>query len=296
MFPRDERELRRCYGRAAAAVLIATLAVQGTAMAAAAVSYRMGQRWLMEPLGREVLNVVVTYPISMLVIGLMLRRNPTPAIARGPTPGPGDLAMTLAASMGLLYLGSILTRLALSGTDTADYANQLVAEQPLWCKLVFTAALAPVFEEIIFRRLLLDRLLFLGDGSAILLSSLFFGLFHTNLYQLLYAFLVGLALGYVRIITGRLGYSIALHMALNLCCGVLIPYLPEQVWTGIAAVSILSVAPVVLARQPWRQLYPGPMDWFTPGDKVRCCLTSVGFWVSAGVLTGLSALFIWMTA
>ena len=51
--------------------------------------------------------------------------------------------------------------------------------------------------------------------AAVLASGLFFGLFHGNLNQFSYAFLLGLFLGFIYVKTGKLGYTIGLHMAIN---------------------------------------------------------------------------------
>ena len=70
-------------------------------------------------------------------------------------------------------------------------------------------------------KMLIDRLNRLGDRPAILLSAFLFALFHGNLYQLFYAFGVGLVFGYVYVRTGRIRYTISIHMLVNCLFGVL---------------------------------------------------------------------------
>ena len=72
-----------------------------------------------------------------------------------------------------------------------------------------------------FRKILIDRAIVFGDKTAILLSGLLFGLFHGNFYQVFYAFGVGCVLAYVYIRTGKIWYSISLHMAVNFFNGFL---------------------------------------------------------------------------
>jgi hypothetical protein len=56
---------------------------------------------------------------------------------------------------------------------------------------------------------------------AVLFSGLFFGLFHGNLNQFAYAFILGLFFGYIYVRTGELKYTIWLHMAVNFIGSVL---------------------------------------------------------------------------
>ena len=62
---------------------------------------------------------------------------------------------------------------------------------------------------------LTERIVKYGELAAVLASGLFFGLFHGNLNQFSYAFLLGLFLGFIYVKTGKLGYTIGLHMAIN---------------------------------------------------------------------------------
>lgn len=241
-------------------------------------------------------DAMVFYPAGFLVFGLMLRHLPTPRVVKSPPPRLGQMLSCAVTALGVLYWSSMLTNLLLAETETVDYANQAIAQEPLFFALLTTVLLAPVCEELIFRRLMLDRLLFLGDWSALLISSLFFALFHTNLYQFFYAFTVGLILGYVRIMTGRVGWSILLHMFINLFCGVLPSYLPQEEWVDVllGLVVLGSMAYSVtflLTQRPWGQLYPGPLP-VTGGEKARACLTSVTFWLCVGIHLGLSIYYI----
>lgn len=79
---------------------------------------------------------------------------------------------------------------------------------------LYASILAPVAEELLFRGYVLRTLRPYGKRFAILGSAFLFGLFHGNLLQTPYAFLMGLVLGYVAA-EYSLGWSIALHMFNN---------------------------------------------------------------------------------
>ena len=76
---------------------------------------------------------------------------------------------------------------------------------------LYMAIFAPIFEEILFRGLILRNLLPYGKKFAILASSFLFGMFHGNLLQSPYAFLVGLVLGYTAV-EYSISWAIVLHM------------------------------------------------------------------------------------
>jgi len=80
---------------------------------------------------------------------------------------------------------------------------------------LYVAILAPVSEEILFRGAILRSLQPFGKKFAVLASAFLFGMFHGNLIQTPYAFLVGLVLGYVTV-EYSMGWAIFLHLLNNL--------------------------------------------------------------------------------
>ena len=79
---------------------------------------------------------------------------------------------------------------------------------------LYIIIVGPIFEELVFRGAIMGSLRKYGDNFAILLSSLFFGFFHAVLFQIPFAFLVGLLLGYAAA-RWSLRASIALHIVIN---------------------------------------------------------------------------------
>jgi len=87
--------------------------------------------------------------------------------------------------------------------------------------ILFVVILAPILEEIFFRKILCGKLLPYGDLVAITVPSAIFALCHGNFFQLFYAFLIGVILSYIYLRTGKLRYTIIIHTILNLIFGVL---------------------------------------------------------------------------
>lgn len=78
----------------------------------------------------------------------------------------------------------------------------------------------PILEELLFRKVLCNKLLPLGEKKAVIISAAIFGFIHGNFYQFAYAFLLGLVFGYIYVKTGKLIYTIIFHCIINLYGGV----------------------------------------------------------------------------
>lgn len=81
--------------------------------------------------------------------------------------------------------------------------------------LIFTAFVAPVFEEIIYRHLLLRSLKPIGDTPAIIISALVFGLAHGNFDQFAYAVLSGIIFGLMAVRYDTIIPGMVLHLINN---------------------------------------------------------------------------------
>ena len=81
--------------------------------------------------------------------------------------------------------------------------------------LIFTAFVAPIFEEMIYRHLLLRSLKPIGDTPAIIISALVFGLAHGNFDQFAYAFLSGIIFGLMAVRYDTIIPGMVLHLINN---------------------------------------------------------------------------------
>jgi membrane protease YdiL (CAAX protease family) len=88
----------------------------------------------------------------------------------------------------------------------------------VWLPLVILLlVLGPLMEELLFRGWLLGGLRErMGDGWALLLTSLLFALGHLSLWNAPGHFLGGLILGWVALRSGSITTSLALHSLWNL--------------------------------------------------------------------------------
>ncbi len=82
--------------------------------------------------------------------------------------------------------------------------------------------IAPIFEEFWYRGLVLERLKPYGNGFAIFVTAVLFGLTHGNLQQFFYATTLGICLGYIAITTKSIVVTTIMHAIFNSISGVLL--------------------------------------------------------------------------
>lgn len=136
-----------------------------------------------------------------------------------------------------MYGGSIIGSLLSFILSRGSPQNPLtdLALNNNWPGVVVMVVLAPLFEEFVFRRQLIDRTRRFGEKQAIVFSAICFGLLHMNLFQFFLAFGLGLVFGYVYTRTGRLRYSVLLHMIVNFNGAVLAPMIVKR--SGLLEIS-----------------------------------------------------------
>ena len=132
---------------------------------------------------------------------------------------------------------SILNVFGLSALESVQSATMDFDSLTMF---LYAAVGAPIMEEIIFRGLVLRHLEPYGKSFAIIMSAFAFGIFHGNIVQIPYAFLVGLVLGYVAI-EYNIVWAMVLHMINNLVLGDLIGrVLPEMAGNVLISLIIMS--------------------------------------------------------
>lgn len=161
----------------------------------------------------DIAQYLIAFPIAMLV----LRRVPA-VETRKFTMTFRQFAGFFAVSVPIMYAGNYLG-LAISALISDGKAENriadIVAGGNVWETMIFVVFLAPVVEEWLFRKQIIDRLRVYGEKRAIVFSALAFALFHMNMFQFFYAFGLGLVFGYMYARTSQLRYSVFLHMIVN---------------------------------------------------------------------------------
>lgn len=110
-------------------------------------------------------------------------------------------------------VGNILSAVLSGGKAENGLIDIISTLNPL--SILVVVVIGPVFEELFFRKYIIDRTVKYGEKTAILFSGLCFGMFHMNLFQFFYAFGLGLIFGYIYVRTGKVIYSTIMHMIIN---------------------------------------------------------------------------------
>jgi len=156
--------------------------------------------------------------------------------------------------LGMAASISLNDWIALSGIITIFDGFEEVAEALYGGNLIMEflsiVIAAPFIEELIFRGLVYQRIRRMaGVRIAIVLSALYFGIYHMNVVQGIYAFLLGLLLAWVCEKYHTLWASVLFHMSANLLSLILTEWSfgYRITVTGVIIEIILSTVLMVYA-------------------------------------------------
>ncbi|WP_129900564.1 CPBP family intramembrane glutamic endopeptidase [Bifidobacterium pseudolongum] len=228
---------KRAYSRAGAAItlmlvvwVLLTLLLQGAV--AGMLHTPQLSMWL-----SVVISSGVLYCIALPLGFIVLRTEPMLPTRRF-TLKPSRFLMYLLIALPITYAGNIIgivLSALLSGGQASNRILDMTGGSDWVVNIVAAVLLAPIVEEWLFRKQLIGRLRRFGELPAILVSALFFALFHLNLFQFFYAFGLGVLFGYVYMRTSKLRYTVGLHMLINTNGGIVAPWFMNRLMGAIDA-------------------------------------------------------------
>lgn len=126
--------------------------------------------------------------------------------------------MGLGLAGGIVLASGLIYRLWPAYRKSADGYLEMVIRPLVWPDLIWLGLLPGLSEELLFRGVMIPALGF--DLVAVIVSSLVFGVLHLSGLQqwpyVVWATVVGFALGYTALITGNLLIPIVAHILTNL--------------------------------------------------------------------------------
>ena len=265
-------------------------------------------------------NFIPLYLFAVPVCWLIIRRMPRSECESSGL-GAKRFFVFLLCCFPLMYGGNIIGNvlsMILSGGSAENPLNNF-ALQNSWIKVLVMVVLAPICEEFVFRKLLIDRAARFGEKTAMIFSGVCFGLFHMNLFQFFYATALGIRMAYVYIRTRRIQYTILLHMIINFLGGVIAPWLISfggmdilnEMTAGIVpsggellsllplliysfSLLGLSIAGLVLLISRWNRITFRPAECEIPkGSRFKTVYLALGmifFTVFCAIMTVLTLL------
>ncbi len=170
------------------------------------------------------LSIIPMYLAGFPLLILLLKKDVPAQPPERRRMTAGQYVLSAIICLGLAYaaniVGNILTTAIgiLKGGAVRNDITEVALSVSPWMVLIYMVLCAPIMEEFIFRKLIVDRAVRYGQGVAVVVSGLMFGLFHGNLNQFLYAAVIGMFLAFLYVKTGNLKITISLHMMFN-CIG-----------------------------------------------------------------------------
>jgi membrane protease YdiL (CAAX protease family) len=136
------------------------------------------------------------------------------------------IPLTIALSAFSVSLVGILVPFFPSYQEISD---TLQAANGSTISVLAITILAPIFEEILFRGIIFNELKkSMPVIPAIIIQGVFFGIYHLNLLQGIYAAILGCILGLIYQMTKSLWSNVIVHMTFNLLGVFVMPYVLDK--------------------------------------------------------------------
>lgn len=226
----SEDDSKKYFSTVGLAVFIFMFVSYSTSFVASLLMAKFTPSWLDNAAITNGLSLVAQYGLGLPAALYVLRKLPKDT---SPSEGLGVKGFigALCVAFTFITVGSSVSEL-LTGGLSLIFDKELVnpvessaSGESVIVNLIFLGILAPIIEELVFRKIICDRLLPLGEGYAVILSAAIFGLVHGNFFQFFYAFLTGMLFSFIYIRTGRVRYTVSIHMIINILGGVLLPWI-----------------------------------------------------------------------
>ncbi|MCM1186537.1 MAG: CPBP family intramembrane metalloprotease [Lachnoclostridium sp.] len=214
------KEYKKDFSRIGFLYLLAYIIIMAASLVISTIAFRLRPDWYGDMNVIIVLSALPMYLIGMPILALLTRRLP------GRTPQKhtmkfGQFILAFIMCVGIMYASNFITVAiaglvgSLKGSPVDNTVADIAAGADTWVTFGYMVLIAPVFEELIFRKLIVDKTLKYGQGVAIVMSGVMFGLFHGNINQCLYAATMGMFLAFLYAKTGNIKITIGIHMLVN---------------------------------------------------------------------------------
>ncbi len=198
----------------------------------------------------KVISIVTTI-ISMLItvaVHIGTIRYDRPVICRRDEPVRWiSLVILLGASAALFFNVLFSITGFTSVSKTAIEVSESQFSLPLAVGVIYYGLLTPLFEEILFRLLIYNRIRReFGLYAGLILCPVLFGLYHGNIVQGVYGFIMGLIICWVYERYGSFIYPYILHSAANTFIYIFVSVnVLKQIVSGKAGLFVTGVIMVV---------------------------------------------------
>lgn len=184
------------------------------------------------------------WDVAILVAGIAIIRKASRPPERRKLSDKGQLAV-VAFCVAMFFVAQCAATIVYTLTQDAAFARyaQTSTDAGIAQRMLLTVVLAPMVEEVLFRGIVF-RLVAKHSKLwvAALVSSIAFAATHGTLVHMLPATLMGLTCCAAYVLTGRLGCSVAVHVAYN-AFSIYAPFIPVAQVLFVPLVTIpLAIA------------------------------------------------------
>ena len=156
-------------------------------------------------------------------------------------------------TVGIVVAVALLTSLLLNSLGASAAANP---DGSLAEMLLLHALLPSVLEEMLFRYMPLKVLYRYSPRATVLVSSLLFAFIHLDLYKMPYAFIAGIVLALVDVMTGSILPSLVIHFINNASSVFLmkygeIPGFADLFYAALGLVCAVSILVIIIRRKKY---------------------------------------------
>lgn len=168
-----------------------------------------------------VLQYLLVFP-PILYLATLGRKNKVYTYFKKPAVSAFYVFRWTVIAFGSVYVVSILSNLLFALLKSAGiYVADLSAPLPsdateLILYFIGVVILAPIFEELLFRGVLLTPLMKYGAWFSATVTGFLFGAYHQNHQQMFFAMAFGIILAFIDIKAGSIIPSLIAHVAVNL--------------------------------------------------------------------------------
>lgn len=213
---------RRYFSKMGFRLVIGMVALYGICLGAQTIIFnvfpQLGDDYTGSLLGSAIPQYLLAMPALALIISIGMPKK----VPEKRRVGFGWCVLFFFIAYAVMYAGNLAATMinmvisSFFGSSMSTYsAMEYVENADIGVVSLIVVLCAPIIEEIIFRKLIIDRCGAYGQAASALVSGLAFGLCHGNINQALYTFCLGYLFAIIYSKTGKIYITIGIHMVIN---------------------------------------------------------------------------------
>ena len=234
MSPEEERKHKSFFSRICFSLVVYMVVTQLIGVLAEYILNTVNPELLQSQNLWLIISSAIQYLIGFPALYLILKPMPKFVTVQQKLTGK-EVFKATSIAIFLMYVGNYISLILMEAVESRfgsvpeNGIETILTNTDYIISILLVGIIGPIVEEIIFRKLLIDRIRPYGEKIAVFFPALIFALAHGSLYQFFYAFLIGSVLSYIYVKTGKIIYSTIIHCIINLVFGVFASYVSSLI-------------------------------------------------------------------